>query len=196
MLGGYFGAIILASFEHYDVVLQNIETSKLALIQGKTIVGALLGGLISVEVYKKLIGYTKSTGDDIAIPLTISIAIGRVGCFLTGVSDSTVGRATNSIFGFDFGDGVKRYPLQLFEIAFLMVVLVILLRLRNREIWNGFKFQLFMFMYLTFRFFVEFLKDRATIVFNLSAIQIACALGLIYYAQLMYRKYKENIVKN
>ncbi len=76
-----------------------------------------------------------------------------------------------------------------------MVVLVVLLSLSKREVWNGFKFQLFMFLYLTFRFFVEFLKDRATIVFSLSAIQIACGLGLIYYGQLMFRKYKENINK-
>ncbi len=193
MLGGYLGAIILASFEHYDVVMQNIGTSKLAIIQGKTIVGALLGGLISVELYKKCIGYNKSTGDDIAIPLTVGIMIGRIGCFLTGIGDSTVGRATNSVFGIDFGDGVTRHPLQLYEIAFLGVILIILISLRKREIWNGFKFQLFMFMYLTFRFFIEFLKDSATIVWGLSAIQIACGLGLIYYAHLIYRRYKENI---
>ncbi len=190
MLGGYFGAIILASFEHYDLVLESIKAGNIAIIQGKTIVGALVGGLISVELYKKRIGYTKSTGDDIAIPITIALIIGRVGCFLTGIEDSTVGRATNSPFGIDFGDGIYRHPLQLYEIAFLSVVLVILLSLRKKEVWNGFKFQLFMFLYLGFRFFIEFLKDRAIIGFGLSAIQIACALGLVYYGQLMYRKYR------
>ncbi len=192
VFGGYLGAIILASFEHYDVVLQNIESSKLAILQGKSIVGALLGGLISVELYKKHIGYTKSTGDDIAIPLTVGIMIGRIGCFLTGVEDSTVGRATDSVFGVNFGDGIYRHPLQLYEIAFLGLLLIILLRLRNREVWNGFKFQLFMLSYLSFRFFIEFLKDRATIAISLSAIQIACLCGVIYYIQLMFRKYKEN----
>ncbi len=192
MLGGYFGAIILASLEHYDLVLENIQTSKLALIQGKTIVGALLGGLISVEVYKKIIGYDKSTGDDLAIPLAIAIIIGRIGCFLTGIEDSTVGAPTDSIFGIDFGDGIYRHPLQLYEIAFLLVVVAILLFIRKYEVWNGFKFQLFMTLYLGFRFFIEFLKDRATIVFDLSAIQIACLLGLIYYLQLIYKKYKEH----
>ncbi len=192
MFGGYFGAIALATLEHYDLVLANIQTSKLALIQGKTIVGALLGGLISVEIYKKIIGYDKSTGDDLAIPLAVGIMIGRIGCFLTGLSDNTVGGPTNSIFGIDFGDGVYRHPLQLYEIAFLLVVIGILLAIRKHEVWNGFKFQLFMILYLTFRFFIEFLKDRATIVFDLSAIQIACFLGVAYYAQLIYKKYKEN----
>ncbi len=191
VLGGYLGAVILATFEHYDVVLQNIETSKLAIIQGKSIVGALLGGLISVELYKKSIGYTKSTGDDIAIPITIAMMIGRVGCFLTGIEDSTVGRATDSIFGINFGDGVYRHPLQLYEIIFLGLLLIVLLSLRKREVWNGFKFQLFMLSYLTFRFLIEFLKDRATIVFSLSAIQIACLFGILYYVQLMYRRYLE-----
>ncbi len=191
IFGGYLGAVILATFEHYDVVMQNIETSKLAIIQGKSIVGALLGGLISVELYKKHIGYTKSTGDDIAIPLTVGIMIGRIGCFLTGVEDSTVGRATESIFGVNFGDGIYRHPLQLYEIVFLLLLLIVLLSLRKREVWNGFKFQLFMLTYLTFRFLIEFLKDRATIIFSLSAIQLACLLGVVYYLQLMIRKYKK-----
>ncbi len=191
-IGGYLGAIILASFEHYDLVLEGIETSKLALIQGKTIVGALLGGLIAIELYKKAIGYTKSTGDDIAIPLTIAIMIGRIGCFLTGVEDSTIGRETSSIFGFDFGDGIPRLPLPLFEIAFLLIILIALINLKKFNIWNGFKFQFFMTCYLSYRFFNEFFKDRATIIFNLSAIQIACVLGLIYYAQLIYKRYKEH----
>lgn len=187
-LGGYFGAVLLASLEHYDRVLMNISTTKLALIQGKTIVGALLGGLICVEIYKKCIGYKKSTGDDIAIPLIVAIMIGRIGCFLTGPADATVGRETDFIFGFDFGEGIYRHPLQLYEIAFLGILLCVLIFIRKKEVWNGFKFQLFMLSYLTFRFFIEFLKDRATVVLSLSAIQLACVFGIIYYTQLIYKK--------
>ncbi len=194
MFGGYFGAIILASIEHYDLILKSIEEGRPFFIQGKTIVGALLGGLISVELYKKSIGYDKSTGDDLSIPLTVAIMIGRIGCFLTGIEDSTVGKVTDSFLGINFGDGLYRHPLQLYEILFLNIVLIILFSLRKKEIWNGFKFQLFMIFYLSFRLLIEFLKDRANIIFSLSAIQIACLFGLIYYVKLVYKKYKENYI--
>ncbi len=189
-MGGYFGAILLASFEHYDLVLANISSSKFAFFQGKTIVGGLLGGLISVEMYKKHIGYSKSTGDDIAIPLVVSMIIGRIGCFLSGIEDKTLGKATTSVFGLDFGDGIFRHPLPLYEIVFLLFLLIILINLKKYIFWNGFNFQFFMLLYLGYRFFIEFLKDRAVLLFNLSAIQIACFLGLIYYVQLIYKKYK------
>ena len=39
------------------------------LMSGKTIVGGLLGGLIGVEWMKKRARITRSTGDDMAIPL-------------------------------------------------------------------------------------------------------------------------------
>src|SRR5690348_15765054 len=56
----------------------------LVLFEGKTIVGGLLGGLIGVEIAKKLIGVTRSTGDLFVLPLITAMGIGRIGCFLTG----------------------------------------------------------------------------------------------------------------
>ncbi len=192
MFGGYFGGIILASLEHYDKIISSYHAGNLMLIQGKTIVGALLGGLIAVELYKKKIGYTKSTGDDIAIPLAIGLIIGRVGCFLTGVEDSTVGIHTDFFLGVDFGDGL-RHPTQLYEIAFLIILIFILHKVKKANIWDGFVFQLFMLSYLTFRFFIDFIKPIKPILFGLSAIQIACVLGVMYYILLIRKKYKAHI---
>ena len=69
------------------------------LVGGKTIVGALIGGLITVEIAKRYIGIQQSTGDLYAIPLALGIAIGRIGCFLTGLPDNTYGTATNLPWG-------------------------------------------------------------------------------------------------
>ncbi len=49
--------------------------------------GGLAGGLIAVELVKKRFGVTAGTGDLFAIPLAVGIAIGRIGCFLTGLPD-------------------------------------------------------------------------------------------------------------
>jgi len=96
---------------------------------GKTIVGALVFGLISVELFKRYIGVHQSTGDLYAIPLALGIAIGRIGCFLTGLSDNTYGTPTNLPWAIDFGDGIPRHPTQLYEIVFLLALIPILYRI-------------------------------------------------------------------
>jgi prolipoprotein diacylglyceryltransferase len=104
------------------------------LIGGKTIVGALAFGLLSVELTKRYIGIRQSTGDLYAIPLALGIAIGRIGCFLTGLSDNTYGTATTLPWAVNFGDGISRHPTQLYEIVFLLALIPILYRVLNETV--------------------------------------------------------------
>jgi prolipoprotein diacylglyceryltransferase len=96
---------------------------------GKTIVGALVFGLISVELIKRYIGLRQSTGDLYAIPLALGIAIGRIGCFLTGLADNTYGTPTTLPWAINFGDGIPRHPTQLYEIIFLLALIPILYKI-------------------------------------------------------------------
>lgn len=149
---------------------------------GKTIVGGLIGGVIGVELMKKLRGVRASTGDVLAVPLCASIAIGRVGCFLAGLPDQTYGTPTSLPWGVDFGDGISRHPTQLYEIAFLIVLgAVLIVRRRQLAAVTGDAFKLFMLGYMAFRFFVDFIKPAAH-VSGLSMIQWACLAALAYYA--------------
>jgi phosphatidylglycerol:prolipoprotein diacylglycerol transferase len=163
------------------------------LMGGKTIVGGLLGGLIGVEWIKKRIGVTRSTGDDMALPLVLGIGIGRIGCYLTGLDDHTYGKPTSWITGVDFGDGIPRHPTQLYEIAFLLGLgcLLLLVRLRTRSGRirppDGAQFQLFMTGYLLFRFLIDFIKPTPHIYSGLNNIQVACLAGLLYYFTLLRR---------
>jgi prolipoprotein diacylglyceryltransferase len=122
----------------------------------------------------------RSTGDLYAIPLALGIAIGRVGCFLTGLDDRTYGTPTSLPWGVDFGDGVLRHPTQLYEMAFLGLLALGLLRRHLRGHPEGHLFRLFMASYLAWRLAVGFIQPGATWL-GLSAIQWACAAGLLYY---------------
>lgn len=73
-----------------------------------------------------------STGDLYAIPLALGIAIGRVGCFLTGLPDNTYGTATALPWGINFGDGIPRHPTQLYEVLFLLLLIPFLYRVLNQ----------------------------------------------------------------
>lgn len=151
------------------------------LMGGKTIVGALIGGLICVEWAKRRLNVATRTGDLFAVPLALGIAIGRIGCFLTGLPDHTYGTPTRLPWGVNFGDGIPRHPTQLYEIAFLMFFAVLLWRLLRRPHSNGDVFKAFMVGYMGFRVLVDFLKPETTLA-GLSSIQWAAALTLLYYA--------------
>jgi prolipoprotein diacylglyceryltransferase len=158
------------------------------LLEGKSIVGALLGGLIGVEIAKRLTGVHASTGDAFVRPLAIGMMIGRVGCFLAGLPDHTYGNPTALPWGVDFGDGIPRHPTQLYEIVFLIAWLT-LLETRGRTLAeSGDRFRLFMVGYLLFRLLVDAIKPVPyAYAFGLSGIQLLCIAGLAYYAKHLPR---------
>jgi len=157
-----------------------IGSAALVGFQGKTVVGGLLGGTIAVEWTKKRLGITRRTGDLFAIPLALGMAVGRIGCFLDGLADHTYGVATNLPWGVDFGDGVRRHPAQLYEMAFLVIVAACLWRLKGRKP-EGTLYRIFLTSYLAFRLAVDFLKPDPR-YFGLSSIQWACVAALGWYA--------------
>lgn len=192
--GGAIGSKLLFWLEDPRLTWQNLNHPE-NLVGGKTIVGGLVFGLIAVEWMKRYIGLQKSTGDLYAIPLAVGIAIGRVGCFLTGLSDNTYGTATNLPWGVDFGDGVSRHPAQLYEIVLLLGLIPVLYyvlkhaagqamthdRQPSRFI-PGDAFKVFMFAYLSFRLLCDFIKPYPRIFLGLGGIQWACVLVLLYYS--------------
>lgn len=193
-LGAALGSKILYWFEDPVKTLHNWN-NLIYLMEGKTIVGGLLGGLIGVELTKKRIGWTRSTGDDFALPLIVGMAIGRIGCFLTGLDDHTYGTATSWITGVDFGDGIPRHPTQLYEVAFLLLLGSFLLTvkrsagpfLQKRALPEGAVFHLFMLGYLLFRFLIDFIKPTPHPYLILNNIQLAALLGVVYYTRLILR---------
>jgi prolipoprotein diacylglyceryltransferase len=129
--GGALGAKILFWLEDPQLTAHSLDNPAY-LVGGKTIVGALVFGLISVELTKRYIGLRDSTGDLYAIPLALGIAIGRIGCFLTGLSDNTYGTPTHLPWAVNFGDGIPRHPTQLYEILFLLALIPILYRVLSK----------------------------------------------------------------
>lgn len=190
MVGALAGAKVLVLLQHAPELWQNWQQLFWLLIQGKTVVGALLGGLAGVELTKKFIGVRRSTGDAFVYPLIAGTAVGRIGCFLTGLSDRTFGVPTSLPWGVDFGDGTHRHPAQLYEIAFLLGLLVFL-RVRSRcRRQEGDLFKFYMLAYLGFRFIIDFIKPDLRPVLGLSAIQVACALGVLYYSRSVVEMFR------
>src|SRR5215813_7551669 len=81
----------------------------------RSVEGALAGGIVAIELYKWRNGIRLRTGARFALPLAIGIAIGRIGCYAAGLDDFTYGTPTHLPWGVDFGDGIARHPVQLYE---------------------------------------------------------------------------------
>lgn len=183
-VGAAIGSKLLFWIEDPRLSIDWIRTSPVLLMGGKTIVGGFLGGTIAVEVVKRFAGERRSTGDLFVVPLCIGTAIGRVGCFLSGLADQTYGTATSLPWGVDFGDGVSRHPTQLYEVAFMLALAAAAGRLSRLHLRNGDLFKLFMLSYLIFRLVVDSVKP-APAFGGLSAIQWTCLVAILYYARFV-----------
>jgi phosphatidylglycerol:prolipoprotein diacylglycerol transferase len=179
--GAALGSKLLNWFEDPRLTLQKLGDPA-SLLGGKTVVGALIGGLFAVEWAKKRLGISGRTGDLFALPLCVGIAIGRIGCFLTGVEDHTAGVATSLPWGMNFGDGIARHPTQLYEVLFVLALGAFLWRQMQKPYTEGDIFKFFMVAYFAFRLLCDFLKPDVRLFLGLSAIQWASAAMLLYYS--------------
>ena len=109
---------------------------------------------------------------------------------LAGPADRTVGLPTNLPWAVVSYDGVARHPVALYEIAFLLLVVIGFHGLRRRlDPRPGLAFALFTASYLAFRLAVDFAKPYPPpLVLGLSAIQLACVAALVYYAFILPRR--------
>jgi phosphatidylglycerol:prolipoprotein diacylglycerol transferase len=152
----------------------------------RSVEGALAGGIVAIELYKWMAGIAVRTGARFALPLAIGVAIGRIGCYLAGLDDFTYGTPTALPWGHDFGDGIARHPVQLYEsaamAAFAVFYVAAVLRQNSRVIANG--FYLVLIYYSQQRFLWEFLKPYAALIGPLTLFHLL-SLFILFYASIM-----------
>ncbi len=177
IVGFIGGAIFFGSLNSY--------LSLGSFVLSKSIIGALFGGIVAVEAYKRYHDMHGSTGAYFVPSLAVGIMIGRVGCFMGGLDDFTYGVPTDSFWGYDFGDGILRHPVQLYESAGMGIFLLgaIMIYHTNRPFFEERIFYIFIFYYALVRFVLEFFKPYADIVgvFNLFQIVALIMIGYSVY---------------
>jgi phosphatidylglycerol---prolipoprotein diacylglyceryl transferase len=153
---------------------------------GRSIVGALAGAIAAIEIFKAKKGIRGSTGLIFVPAFATSVLVGRWGCFLSGIEDQTHGIPTALPWGHDFGDGVARHPVQLYEsfvMAVFLAVALVLIGGRNRYFMRS-GFYLLVLVYGAQRFLWEFLKPYGAVTGPFNLFHFIC-LGLMIYSLVM-----------
>jgi len=194
LLCGAIGAK-LATVWRYVALSGDHSVEGMLLRGGRSILGGLAGAYVGAIATKKLVGYTRSTGDLFAPAVALGMAIGRLGCFLS----EQVGTPTTLPWGLRFDDatlaripncpyctpGVALHPSFLYEIGFHLVMFVVLMRVilseakedsrakaSGRPRVEGDLFKIYLLAYAVFRFFVEFVRGNVIVWHGLSGSQL------------------------
>lgn len=159
----------------------------------KSMLGGVFGAILVAEVFKYFAGIRQSTGLYFVPGLIMLIAVGRIGCFLAGLPDFTYGTETSLPWGVDFGDGVNRHPVQLYETLAMLAFLAVLLMSypKHSAFWQTQGFYVFVLFYAGQRFIWEFLKPYSAVIPPFNLFQVLCLL-LIAYAVFMLLKTRKN----
>lgn len=164
---------------------------------GRSVFGAVLGGILGIEIFKLLRGIRGSTGAVFVLPLTLGLAVGRIGCFLAGIADFTYGTPTSLPWAWDFGDGIPRHPVQLYESAAMLVFAAAFFAWSRRQprAASAYGFYVFVLWFAVDRFLLEFLKPYGRIVNVLTVFQIGAVFLILYAAFMLWRTGRVMAVK-
>jgi len=144
------------------------------LATGKSIVGALLGGYVAVELAKKFTGYASTTGDWFATIVPVGVSLGRVGCLVNGCCLGDV--CAPAWWALRDAHGVPRWPAVPVELGFNILMIFVFLAMRRRRVLAGQHFHLYLIAYGVFRFLHEFLRATPKVFAGVSGYQIAALL--------------------
>ncbi len=117
------------------------------------LIGVIAAGLIFCRQYKKKF---YEIADIVVIPVALGLGIGRIANFINA---ELYGRATTVPWAVDFGDRIPRHPSQLYESAKNIVIFTVLWILKDKNLRKGTLFWIFITVYGTFRFFIEFVRE-------------------------------------
>ena len=210
-IGGIVGAKLYYLALHWQDVVAD-PAGELLSRGGLVWYGGLIGGVLAYYIQIRRRGLPTATMFDATAPaLFLSIAIGRLGCFLVG---DDYGVPTEGWWGIAFPNGAPPstagylrsvgadvaatvpdtailavHPTQLYEIAMVLPLFLLLWHVGKRALAPGRLFTLFLGLYGVERFLIEAVRAKDDrILLGLSTSQLMSILLVIIAVVLWYRQ--------
>jgi phosphatidylglycerol---prolipoprotein diacylglyceryl transferase len=185
MFGGLLGARLHQAVYHWSAFV----AAPFDFVSGRSGLvwyGGVLGGVVATvwPIRRAAVSYASAL-DTGALDLTIGLAIGRLGCHLSG--DGDWGIPTALPWGVAYPDGtavwpyppgIYVHPAPLYEMVALLTIFVLLLHLRRHVVPTGGLFAIYFLLTGVTRVLVEFVRTNPPIFLNLTEAQwTSIALG-------------------
>lgn len=153
---------------------------------GKTVLGGIVGGYLSVHLYKRRIGLTRPLGDLFAFAMSAGEAVGRWGCFFGGCC---YGReAGDSVWWSVYQHGAERYPTQAYmSLASAAVFGVLVVLEKRRTLPENGLFYVQGTLACAARFSIEYYRTASPVWLGLTAAQWACVAGVLFFGAMLAR---------
>ncbi len=162
VIGVIVGARLAAVLSDFSYYAQNPFDIIAVWQGGLAFHGGLVGIIIAVLLFcrrKKIAFY--DVADLLAIPIAFALGLGRIANFINA---EFYGIPTSLPWGVVFPvDSVPRHPTQLYEAVQQFIMFSTLWWLKDKSLPKGTLFWLFIVMYGTMRFALEFLKDPSAV---------------------------------
>lgn len=163
---------------------------------GMAIYGSIIGAVISTFVYCRAKKLNVLNVFDVCCPgLFIGQAIGRFGNF---VNAEVYGGETSSLFGMSINGAPPVHPLFLYESAWNILGLIILILFRDKKTTDGQVFCFYIFWYALGRLFLEGMRQSTYILYVIpgvlgisqlvSALLIAASAALFIFLTVKKKK--------
>ena len=182
LAGGAIGARLITSWEVIDEVqAANLPITYVVTHGPRSIIGGLAGGYLAIVLSKRVLGYTRSTGDYYAAAIPLALVIGRIGCFL---SELPLGTPTDLPWGMTVspeaaaafprcpGCNGPMHPSMLYEIGFHALAFGIITTRGPLLPIRGDTLKAYLLAYGAFRFGVEFVRGNEVQAWGLTGPQI------------------------
>ena len=198
IIGGRLGYVIFYNPEYF---LNNLTEIFKLWNGGMSFHGGFIGVIMAV-IYTSKVSKTPIMllADLIAVVSPIGIFFGRLANFING---ELYGRVTNHTFGMIFPNGgnLPRHPSQLYEAFFegftLFIIMLLFIKFTNILNKRGFFTALFISLYGSFRFCIEFFREPdmhiGLLYFNFSMGQLLSLPMIIIGFYFMILIIKKNI---
>jgi len=173
LLGALVGAKLGVMMGDVGWPVRRLEDPWQILLTGRSLVGGFLFGFLTAEVLKPRMGHRHPPNDHFARTLAFSIAIGRLGCLMTGCCR---GLPWDGPWAIADVAGVLRHPAPLYEIVFHSGIGLVFSGALSRGRWRGTFFARYLIAYGVFRLMTEFLRETPRFLDPFTVYQLLCLL--------------------
>jgi phosphatidylglycerol:prolipoprotein diacylglycerol transferase len=193
VIGGIIGARLFHVMDSYDLYRGHFWQIFKVEQGGLAIWGGYIGGVLATIIYTRFFNkqnVSLSRLLDAAVPgLIVGLMIGRIGCTING--DAT-GHATSMPWGFIYvNPGAQRtvaasnlfkvptHPYPIYEIAFNLCMLVLLLKVRKSITVNGMLFWIYAGLFSIARIWLTTYRQEPIVFVGLQEAQVVGIIVLV-----------------